>query len=100
MLTYVFFDCIQCVGQGIIRGLGKQGVSSIGTICGYWVLGIPISLGAVFWLDLGITGLWLGPTIAIIFNFCFYYGMIIRSNWQKIADASQERRLKEQAAKK
>lgn len=95
MCVYVFVDCVQCVGQGIIRGLGKQGVSSIGTVIGYWVLGIPISLLAVFKLDWGITGLWLGPTTAITFNLCFYYGMVVKTNWQKVADTVQSRRNQE-----
>ena len=73
MLTYVLIDCIQCVGQGMIRGLGKQGAASIGTVIGYWVIGIPISLLAVFKFDWGIVGLWLGATIGIFLNFCYYY---------------------------
>ena len=95
VLIYVFFDCIQCVGQGIIRGLGKQGRASIGTVLGYWVIGIPTTLLLVFWLDLGIVGLWVGPTLAIAFNFCFYYGMVLRTDWQLVADQAQERRRKE-----
>ncbi len=73
MLTYVVIDCVQCVGQGMIRGLGKQGAASIGTVIGYWVIGIPISLLCVFKFDWGIVGLWLGPTLGIFFNFCYYY---------------------------
>ena len=83
------------MGQGIIRGLGKQGVASIGTVIGYWVIGIPISLLAVFVFDWSIVGLWLGPTLAIAFNFFFYYGTVIRADWQAIADGVQERRLRE-----
>lgn len=82
MLVYVLMDCVQCVGQGMIRGLGKQGVSSIGTVIGYWFIGIPISLLCVFVLDWGIVGLWLGPTAAITFNLCFYFAMVVKTDWQ------------------
>jgi Na+-driven multidrug efflux pump len=86
VLGYVLVDCVQCVGQGIIRGLGKQGKASIGTVVGYWVIGIPLSLIGVFGLKWGMAGLWLGPVFAISFNFCFYFSLIIRTDWQQIAD--------------
>jgi Na+-driven multidrug efflux pump len=86
VLGYVLVDCIQCVGQGIIRGLGKQGKASIGTVVGYWGIGIPLSLIGVFGLKWGMAGLWLGPVFAISFNFCFYFSLIIRTDWQQIAD--------------
>lgn len=95
MLLYVFFDCVQCVGQGMIRGLGKQGPASIGTVIGYWLIGIPTSLLCVFSFDMGIIGLWLGPTLAIFFNFCFYYSMVVFSDWQLVANEAKERREKE-----
>lgn len=98
ILIYVFFDCVQCCGQGIIRGLGKQGAASIGTVIGYWVLGVPIACVAVFVLNWGIVGLWIGPTVAIAFNFSFYYLMVLRTDWQKVADDAAARRAKEKTA--
>jgi multidrug resistance protein, MATE family len=95
ILTFVLFDCVQCVGQGIIRGLGKQGKASIGTVIGYWVIGIPLALLGVFWLKWGMAGLWLGPVVAIIFNFGFYFSLVIRTDWQEIANQSKARRQKE-----
>lgn len=81
VMIYVIFDCVQCVGQGIIRGLGKQGKASIGTVVGYWVIGIPLSLIGVFWLKWGMAGLWLGPVFAIAFNFLFYFSLVLRTDW-------------------
>ncbi|CDW84612.1 na+-driven multidrug efflux pump [Stylonychia lemnae] len=92
---FVFFDCVQGVGQGVIRGLGKQGEASYVTIFGYWVLGIPISIDAVFYHSGGIVGLWIGPSVAIIFNFIFYYVLILRTDWQKVCDEVQERRARD-----
>lgn len=98
-MVYVFFDFVQSVGQGIIRGLGRQGTASFGTITGYWVIGLPISWLCVFQLGWGIPGLWLGPTLAIIFNFVFYYTLVIRADWEKIAQEAADRRAKEKATK-
>lgn len=30
---FVFFNCLQGIATGIIRGLGKQGLASAGTVC-------------------------------------------------------------------
>ncbi len=79
----------------MIRGLGKQGAASIGTVIGYWVIGIPFALFAVFKLEWGIIGLWLGPSLAILFNFFYYFVMVVRTDWQKVADAAEARRQKE-----
>lgn len=46
---------------------------------------MPISLYLVFYADGGIVGLWWGPNVAIIFNFIFYYVIILRQDWHKIA---------------
>ena len=83
------------MGQGIIRGLGKQGLASIGTFAGYYCFGMPISLLAVFYIDGGIVGLWWGPSIAIVVNFFFYYGIIFSADWEKIALEAEQRRIKD-----
>ena len=79
--VFVFFDCMQSIGVGMIRGLGKQGIASVATVVGYWVIGIPLSLVCVFYYNLGIVGLWYGPTTAIIFNFLIYYIIVIKTDW-------------------
>ena len=93
-MIFVLTDCVQCVGQGIIRGLGKQGKASIGTVVGYWVIGIPISLLCVFVFDWGMAGLWVGPCLAILFNFGFYFSLILKTDWQYIADEVLEKKKK------
>jgi Na+-driven multidrug efflux pump len=92
MIIYCFIDCVQCIGQGIIRGLGQQLKASVGTVIGYWVIGIPVSLLTVFNFKWGISGLWMGPTLGIAFNFFFYYYLVLKTDWQKIATAAKERR--------
>jgi Na+-driven multidrug efflux pump len=56
---------------------------------------MPASLLGVFYFEKGIEGLWWGPTIAIIFNSCFYYVIINKANWNKIAEEVQKRKLLE-----
>eukprot|EP00347_Sterkiella_histriomuscorum_P000062 403377332 len=92
---YIFFECIQCIGSGIISGIGRQGKGSIFTLIGFWVIGIPISATQVFYYKAGIEALWFGPTLAHFFNSVCYYCLIVKQDWRVIIQESEERRLKE-----
>ena len=46
-------------------------------------------------MNWGMNGLWLGPTVAIIFNFIFYYLFIVKTNWDKVMEDSKQAREKE-----
>jgi len=37
------------------------------TACAYFIIGIPATLVFVFKYDLGIKGIWMGPTLAVFF---------------------------------
>jgi hypothetical protein len=37
-----------------------------------------------------MAGLWTGPVLAILFNFGFYFSLILKTDWQQIADEVQE----------
>lgn len=52
----------------------------------YWVLGIPLSMYCMFKIDLGIQGLWFGPTLAVFLNYLFYQRVILGADLQKISD--------------
>ena len=65
------------------------------TIIGYWVLGIPLALFSVFYMNWGIVGLWNGPTVAIIFNFIFYYLIVVNIDWEAVVVEAEQRRNKE-----
>jgi MATE family multidrug resistance protein len=95
LAIFIFFDCMQGVGTGVIRGIGKQGLASIISIIGYWVIGIPVSIIGAYYLDYGMNGLWFGPTLAIIFNFTFYYIFILKTDWNQIVKEANERRENE-----
>ena len=78
---FVFFDCIQGVANGAIIGLGTIARVKWVTVLDYWVIGIPISLYFMFNQDLGIKGLWIGPTVAVVLNFIFYSWEIFQADW-------------------
>jgi len=51
------------------------------TVFNYWVLGIPISLLMMFKLQMGIEGLWYGPTLAVLLNYVAYTWIVESANW-------------------
>ena len=62
------------------------------TVSGYWLIGIPLSIVCVFYWDLGIVGLWYGPSAAIIFNFVLYYFIVLKTNWHDVAEKAYLKR--------
>jgi hypothetical protein len=38
---------------------------------------------------MGMNGLWLGPTVAITFNFTFYMFFILRADWNRIMEEAR-----------
>ena len=54
------FDGLQVVATGILRGLGDTRTPMLVNVLGFWLVGMPVSLGLGFALDLGPAGLWWG----------------------------------------
>lgn len=46
--VFVFFDSLQCIGVGIIRGLDRHLIASVLTAFSYWSIGVPISVLSAF----------------------------------------------------
>lgn len=51
----------------------------------YWVFGIPLSLIAMFYFDLGLAGLWMGPTLACTLNWVIYKGHVDSADFEQIS---------------
>lgn len=54
------FDGLQVVATGILRGLGDTRTPMLVNVLGFWLVGMPVSLGLGFALALGPAGLWWG----------------------------------------
>ncbi len=65
---FQFFDGTQSIAIGTLRGYKDTRVPMIITLCGYWVLGLPLGSALGFgWFGpaLGIYGFWTGLTVAL-----------------------------------
>ena len=93
-LIFVFFDTTQCIGGAMISASGNQTYGAIVTGAGYWALGIPVTCLLVFWKDLGIRGIWIGPTLSVMSSTTAYALIVNQIDWQALIEREKENRAK------
>lgn len=59
------FDGIQVVASGVLRGVGDTRVPMLVNLVGFWMVGLPVSLGLGFGLAMGPRGIWWGLAVGI-----------------------------------
>ena len=60
-------------------------------ITSYYAIGIPIGVYITFKHDMGLLGLWVGLTLALVFNSTFGGLIILRSDWDREVEKVMER---------
>ena len=58
---------------------------------GYFVCGIPISKFLAFNYEMGIRGIWIGPSFAVAFLTLTYNLIIAKIDWKQLIEAIEER---------
>ena len=96
---YAILDCLQYTAAGGIRAAGKQGLAAISTWITYGVLALLISWVAAFKMDLGLSGIWIGPMFALLLNFGAYVIIWVRIDWETLFAASEAQREKDKSLK-
>ncbi|KAG0694844.1 mate-domain-containing protein [Suillus ampliporus] len=77
------FDGITAVTGGILRARGKQVVGAILNLSAYYVIGIPFGVWLTFKRDMGLVGLWVGITVALVYCSAWGIYLCITADWQK-----------------
>jgi len=60
------FDGTQTVMTGVLRGIGSTRFSMVVNLIGYWVFGLPLGILLAFHYGMGLKGLWIGLTLALV----------------------------------
>ena len=55
------FDGLQVVAAGVLRGVGDTRVPMLLNLVGFWLVGLPVSYGLGFVVEVGPAGIWSGP---------------------------------------
>ena len=63
---FQIFDGTQSVSTGALRGLGETRYPMLMNLAGYWILGLPLGAILCFVFGWGLSGLWIGLTVALI----------------------------------
>jgi multidrug resistance protein, MATE family len=64
--VFAVFDGIQIVASGALRGQGLTRVPMLANLFGYWAVGVPLGAALCFRFHLGVFGVWIGLTTALI----------------------------------
>jgi multidrug resistance protein, MATE family len=63
---FQIFDGTQSVSTGALRGLGETRYPMLMNLAGYWFFGLPLGALLSFALQWGLSGIWLGLTVALV----------------------------------
>jgi MATE family multidrug resistance protein len=64
---FQLFDGTQAITTGVLRGIGDTRTPMLMNVIGHWVLGLPVGYALCFRFAWGVTGLWIGLSIGLIF---------------------------------
>ena len=65
--AWAFFDGLQIVAAGALRGIGDTRTPMLTNVLVYWLLGLPLGVLFCFHFGLGVVGLWIGLCVALMF---------------------------------
>ncbi|MCY7349595.1 MAG: MATE family efflux transporter [Cytophagaceae bacterium] len=64
--VFQFFDGIQAVSLGLLRGLADVNIPTAVTLFAYWVVGLPVGCLLTFQYRFDVTGIWIGLTAGLM----------------------------------
>jgi multidrug resistance protein, MATE family len=65
--AFQLFDGTQAVATGVLRGIGDTRTPMLMNVIGHWLLGLPVGYALCFRLGWGVTGLWIGLSVGLVF---------------------------------
>jgi len=92
---FQIFDGMAGCTSGILRARGKQFLGAMLNLSAYYVLGIPVGIWLAFSLHLGLSGLWIGLTISLIYSAIIGAAVCLRTDWEREVMKVEDRLRKE-----
>ncbi|KAL6331663.1 hypothetical protein AAG906_014313 [Vitis piasezkii] len=86
-----FWDGIQSVLSGMVRGSGKQKIGALVNLGAYYLAGIPSGALLAFVYHIGGKGFWTGIIVSLFLQALFLAIIILCTNWEKEAKKATDR---------
>ncbi|TVU32455.1 hypothetical protein EJB05_24186, partial [Eragrostis curvula] len=86
-----FFDSIQCVLSGVVRGCGRQNIGAFINLAAYYLVGIPAASIFAFVFHLRGKGLWFGIFCGVAVQMVLLLSITLCTNWNKEASKVKDR---------
>ncbi|KAJ9689533.1 hypothetical protein PVL29_014964 [Vitis rotundifolia] len=86
-----FFDGIQSVLSGVVRGSGKQKIGTLVNLGAYYLVGIPLGVVIALVYHGGGKGLWTGVIVSLFVQALSLAIVILCTNWKKEAKKAIDR---------
>lgn len=77
--------------SGVLRGVGRQKITTYVHLPAYYVVAMPISIVTAFTLNWGLFGLWIGVTLALLLVSVVEFIYIQYLDWDRCVDAAVRR---------
>jgi len=87
-LYFGFIDTLQIIFNGIIKGLGKQKMTSIIVLIVLYPVNIPMAYMFGFVINYGLIGLWYSQLASIILLAISYVIILLCLDWEDISNRS------------
>ncbi|KAJ3995059.1 multidrug/Oligosaccharidyl-lipid/Polysaccharide flippase [Lentinula boryana] len=94
LAAFQIFDATAGITSGILRARSKQVLGAVLNISAYYVFGIPFGIYLAFSSSthLGLAGLWVGLTVALVYCAGFGVAMSVWTpDWEKEAEKVEKR---------
>ena len=81
---FQFFDGLQAVSLGLLRGMNDTKIPSLITLMAYWLTALPLAYFLGMTTELKMTGIWIALTIALVLASLFLYRRFLNLSKNKI----------------
>lgn len=84
-------DGLTGVANGILRVLGRQSIGATIGATSYYAVGLPIGFYLCFRRELGLAGLWIGLSLALLYSAVCVNWIVARADWEHEVVKAQDR---------